>query len=66
MTTLLELRERYRNQHASMVTYQGDVIRSTRRQQHFRPRGDVYRRLLMREIRASYQNIKVEFKTGES
>ena len=49
MTTLEQLRDRYRKQHESMVG-RGDVCHTTRRQTAFRPLGRTYYRLLKIEM----------------
>lgn len=51
MTSLILLRESYRYQHQRMTTKQNDVIKTTRRQKQFRPRGDVYTKLLRLEAK---------------
>lgn len=53
-TSLFELRSRYRKQHSDLWFPQnrqgGNLGKTTRRQKNFRPRGGVYKRLLMLDI----------------
>lgn len=49
MTTLYELRKRYRTQHIKMCK-QHEAHHTTRRQKHFRPRGMIYQKLIAIDI----------------
>lgn len=52
MSDIWDLRAAYVTQHAAMNRKsRGDITKTTRRQAAFRPRGNVYRRLLALELR---------------
>lgn len=50
-TDLFTLRNAYRQQHVDLMSINGDVKHTNRRQRNFRPRGRAYVKLLRTELK---------------